>query len=182
MLSCFSRVWLFATPWTVVHQAPLSMGILQARILQWVVMASSRGSFPHTDGSSVSWVSCIAGRFFTTSTTWEAKVKHQFSSVQFSCSVMSDSLRPHESQHARPPCPSPTPVHSDSRPLSQWCHPVISSSVVPFFSCPQPLPASESFWDFFGKNDAKAETPELWSPHTKSWLIGKVKHMIQQLF
>ena len=51
-------------------------------------------------------------------------------SVQFSCSVMSDSLRPHESQHARPPCPSPTPgVHSDSRPLSQWCHPAISSSV-----------------------------------------------------
>ena len=68
------------------------------------------------------------------------------SSVQFSRSVMSDSLRPHESQHARPPCPSPTPgVHSDSRPLSQWCHPAISSSVVPFSSCPQSLPASESF-------------------------------------
>ena len=59
---------------------------------------------------------------------------------------MSDLLRPHESQHARPPCPSPTPgVHSDSRPLSQWCHPAISSSVVPFSSCPQSLPASESF-------------------------------------
>ena len=69
----------------------------------------------------------------------------QFSSVQFSRSVMSDSLRPHESQHARPPCPSPTPgVHSDSRPSSQWCHPAISSSVVPF-SCPQSLPESESF-------------------------------------
>ena len=68
------------------------------------------------------------------------------SSVQFNRSVMSDSLRPRESQHARPPCPSPTPgVHSDSRPLSQWCHPAISSSVVPFFSCPQSLPASESF-------------------------------------
>ena len=59
---------------------------------------------------------------------------------------MSDSLRPHESQHARPPCPSPTPgVHWDSRPSSQWCHPAISSSVVPFSSCPQSLPASESF-------------------------------------
>ena len=59
---------------------------------------------------------------------------------------MSDSLRPHELQHARPPCPSPTPgVHSDSRPLSQWCHPAISSSVIPFSSCPQSLPASESF-------------------------------------
>ena len=59
---------------------------------------------------------------------------------------MSDSLRPHESQCTRPPCPSPTPgVHSDSRPSSQWCHPAISSSVVPFTSCPQSLPASESF-------------------------------------
>ena len=69
-----------------------------------------------------------------------------FSSVRFSHSVLSDSLQPHESQHARPPCPSPTPgVNSDSRPSSQWCHPAISSSVVPFSSCPQSLPASESF-------------------------------------
>ena len=68
------------------------------------------------------------------------------SSVQFSRSVMSDSLRPHESQHARPPCLSPTPgAHSDSRPSSPWCHPAISSSVVPFSSCPQSLPASKSF-------------------------------------
>ena len=67
-------------------------------------------------------------------------------SVQFSRSVVSDSLQPHESQHARPPCPSPTPgVRSDSCPSSQWCHPAISSSVVPFSSCPQSLPASESF-------------------------------------
>ena len=66
--------------------------------------------------------------------------------VQFSHSVTFNSLRPHESQHARPPCPSPTPgVHSNSCPLSQWCHPAITSSVVPFSSCPQPLPASESF-------------------------------------
>ena len=69
-----------------------------------------------------------------------------FSSVQFSRSVVSDSLRPHESQHARPPCPSPTPgVHSDSRPSSPWYHPAISASVIPFSSCPQSLPASESF-------------------------------------
>ena len=67
-------------------------------------------------------------------------------SVQFSRSVVSDSLWPHESQHARPPCPSPTPgVHSNSRPSSQWCHTAITSSVVPFSSCPQSLPASESF-------------------------------------
>ena len=161
---------------------------------------------------------------------------------------MSDFLWPHESQHARPPCPSPTPgVHSNSRPLSLWCHPAISSSVVPFSSCPQSLPASESFpmthldsilksrditlptkvhlvkamvfpvvmygceswtvkkaerrridsfdcgagedsweslglqgdptvhskgdqsWVFFGRNDAKAETPVLWPLHEKSW-------------
>ena len=70
----------------------------------------------------------------------------KFSSVQFSHSVVSDSLLPHESQHARPPCPSPSPgVHSNSRPSSQWCHPAISSLVVPFASCPQSLPASESF-------------------------------------
>ena len=73
-------------------------------------------------------------------------VLHQSPSDQISRSVVSDSLRPHESQHTRPPCPSPTPgVHSDSRPLSQLCHPVISSSVFPFSSCPQSLPASESF-------------------------------------
>ena len=67
-------------------------------------------------------------------------------SLQFSCSVMSDSLWPHKLQHARLPCPSPTPgVHSDSGPSSRWCHPAISSSVVPFSSCSQSLPASESF-------------------------------------
>ena len=67
-------------------------------------------------------------------------------SVQFSRSVVSNSLWPHELQHARPPCPSPTTrVHSNSHPLSRWCHQAISSSVVPFSSCPQSLPASESF-------------------------------------
>ena len=74
------------------------------------------------------------------------KYNNCFSSVQFSPSVVSDSLWPHESQHVRPPCPSPIPrVHSDSYPSSQWCHPAISSSVVPFSSCPQSLPAPESF-------------------------------------
>ena len=70
----------------------------------------------------------------------------QFSSVQFSCSVVSDTLWPHELQHARPPCPSPTPrIYPNSCPLSRWCHPTISSSVVPFFSCLQSFPASGSF-------------------------------------
>ena len=67
-------------------------------------------------------------------------------SVQFSCSVVSDSLRPHESQHTRPPYPPPAPrVYPNSCPSSRWCHPAISSSVVPFSSCPQSLPASGSF-------------------------------------
>ena len=67
-------------------------------------------------------------------------------SVQLSCSVMSDSLWPHESQHTRPPCPSPTPgAYSNSSLLSWWCHPTISSSVIPFSSCPQSLSASGSF-------------------------------------
>ena len=87
-------------------------------------------------------------------------------SVQFSLSVMSVSLWPHESQHARPPCPSPSPrVHSDSRPSSQWCHSAISSSVVPF-SCPQSLPASKSFpmsqifaW---GGQSTGAQTNKVW--------------------
>ena len=73
-------------------------------------------------------------------------MEEKASSVQFSRSVVSDSSRPHESQHARPPCPSSTPgVHSDSPPSNQRYHPAISFSVVPFSSCPQSLPASESF-------------------------------------
>ena len=81
---------------------------------------------------------------FSSSSIWgQAPIK---CSVQFSLSVMSDSLQPHELQHARPPCPSPSPgVHSNAHPLSRRCHPAISSSVVPFSSLPQSLSASESF-------------------------------------
>ena len=72
--------------------------------------------------------------------------KNQFSSVQFSRSVVSDSLRTHGLQHARPPCSSPTPrVYSNSHPLSRWCHPTISSCVIPFSSHLQSFPASRSF-------------------------------------
>ena len=90
---------------------------------------------------------CRSGSSNYTIYSWLIKVcKCSVQSVQFSRSVVSDSLRPHELQHARPPCPSPTPgVHPDSRPSSQWCHPAISSPAVPFSSCPQSLPASESF-------------------------------------
>ena len=73
-------------------------------------------------------------------------VEFDFSSVQISCSVVSDCLWPHELQHARPPCPSSTPgVYPKLCPLSQWCHPTILSSVIPFSSHPQSFPASGSF-------------------------------------
>ena len=73
---------------------------------------------------------------------------------------MSNSLRPHELQHARPPCPSPTPrVHSDSCPSSRWCHPALSSSVGPFSSCPQSLPA----WVFSSESTLRMRGPKYWS-------------------
>ena len=98
-----------------------------------------------------------------------------FSSVQFSRSVTSYSLQPHESQHTRPPCPSPTPgVHSDSRPPSQWCHPAISSSAVPFSSCPQFLPASGSFpmsqlFTWGGQSIGVSASASILSLNTQDW-------------
>ena len=85
---------------------------------------------------------------------------HGFSSVRFNGSVVSDSLRPHGPQHARPPCPSPTPsIHSNSCPSSQWCHPAISCSVVPFSSCPPSLPVSV----FSNESTICMRWPEYWS-------------------
>ena len=121
----------------------------------------------------------------------------QFSSVKFSHLVGSDSLRPHESQHARPPCPSPTPgVYSNSCPPSGWCHPVISSSVVPFSSCP-PIPPSirvfsnestlcmrwPKYWSFSFSNRPSGEHPGLIS-FRKNWLDllavqGTLKSLLQ---
>ena len=100
-----------------------------------------------------------------------------FSSVQFSRSVMSNSLRPHELQHARPPCPSPTPgVHPNSCPLSRWCHPAIASSVVPFSSCPQTLPASESFpmsqlFTWGGQNIGVSALASVLPKNTQDWSL-----------
>ena len=100
-----------------------------------------------------------------------------FSSVQFSRSVVSDSSQPHESQHARPPCPSPNPgVHPDSRLSSQWCHPAISSSVVPFSSCPQSLPASQSFpmsklFAWGGQNTGVSALASFLPRNTQDWAL-----------
>ena len=119
------------------------------------------------------------------------------SSVQVSCSVESDSLWPHESQHARPPCPSPTPrVHPNSYASSRWCHPAISSSVVPFSSYPQSLPASGSFpmsqlfaWggQSIGVSASASVLPmttQDWSPLEMDWLDllavqGTLKSLLQ---
>ena len=119
-------------------------GILQVRILEWVAFPFSKGSSQLRDQTLVS---CITGGFLTSWATRETQEYWSgFSSVQFSHSVMSYSLWPHELQHARPLCPSPTPrVYPNSCPLTRWCHPTISSSPVPFSSCLQSFPASGSF-------------------------------------
>ena len=99
----------------------------------------------------------------------------QFSSLQFSRSVPSDSLQSHELQRTRPLCPSPTPrVHSNSRPSSRWCHPTISSSVVPFSSCPQSLPTSESFpmsqlFAWGGQSTRVSDLASLLPKNTQEW-------------
>ena len=120
-----------------------------SRILEWVAYPFSSGSFQPRIQTHVA---CIAGRFFTNWAIREALVLLETlkfpltSSVQFSRSPMSNSLRPHESQQARPSCPSPTPrVYANSCPSSRWYYPAISSSVVPFSSCPQSFPATGSF-------------------------------------
>ena len=109
---------------------------------------------------------------------------------QFSRLVVSDSLRPHEPQHTRPPCPSPTPrVHPNPCPLSRWCHPTISSSVIPFSSCPQSFPASVSFQmsQLFASGDqstgVSASTSVL-SMNTQDWsdllaVQGTLKSLLQ---
>ena len=138
-----SPVWVFWDPmdWSLpgysVH------GISQARILERVAIAFSRGSSWLRDWTHVS---CTSNRILYHWATWDALLTlllllltSYITMVQFSRSVVSNSLRPHELQHARPSCPSPTPrVHSNSCPSRWWCHPAISSSFVPFSSCPNP--------------------------------------------
>ena len=138
MLSCFSRIRLLVTPWIVACQAPLSVGFFRQEY--W-----SRLPFPSPGNLSnpgIEPASPVLQVLYTTS--WVIReAPYRF---QFSCSVMSDSLWPHGLQHTRLSCPSPTPsAYSNSCASTQWCHPTISSSVVRFSSCPQSLPASESF-------------------------------------
>jgi len=146
-------------------------GILQARTLEWVAISCSSAWKWKVKGKSLSHVRLLAtpwtaarqeywsgprmDRFILFNVSWQGKnvadittFSYSISTywVQFSCSVVSDLLQPHAWQHSRLPCPSPTPgVCSDSCPSSRWCYPTISSSVLPFSSCLQSFPASESF-------------------------------------
>ena len=141
-----NHVWLFVTPWTVARQSPLSMGFPRQECWSWLPFPTPRDFCNQVTEPSSLASPALVGRFFTTSITWEVQKWFQFNSVQFSCSAVSNSLWPHGLQHTRPPCPSPTPrVYPNSCPLSQWCHPTISSSVIPFSSCLQSLQVSGSF-------------------------------------
>ena len=133
----WTRLILYTCSWQMLWDYKLKW-----KTCQWRKHCSSDGIIHSAPFPSVSFYCCL-----------------QFSSVQFSHSVVSDSLRPYESQHARPPCPSPAPrVHSDSGPSSQRCHPAISSSVIRLFSCPQSLPAS-----VFQESTLRMRWPKYWS-------------------
>ena len=116
----------------------LAFSMIQRMLAIWSLVSLPFLKPTRTSGSS--WFT------YCWSLTWRILSITLLGCVQFSRSVVSDSLQPHESQHARPPCPSPTPrIYPNSCPLSQWCHPTISSSVVPFSSCLQSFPAPGSF-------------------------------------
>ena len=153
MLSHLSLVRLFATLWTAACQAPLSTEFSRQEHWSGLPCPSPRGSSQYTDhllhlsliiipSNSICFnvytlfpVTRSSGLLYEQAQHTSAEGTVSLYSVQFSRSVVSDSLRPHESQHTRPPCPSPTPrVHSNSCPSSRWCHPAIWSSVIPFSS------------------------------------------------
>ena len=144
VLNYFGHVQFLVTLWTVAHQVPLSMGFSRQGYWSRLPCPPPEG-LPNPGIKPMFLLSpALACGLFTLLYLRSSLIL--ISSVQFSHSVVSDSLWPHESQHARPLCPSPTPgVHSKSCPLSPRCHLAISSSIVPFFSCPQSLPASGSF-------------------------------------
>ena len=130
--------------WPLGQVDPLEKGI----ILAWRIPRTEEPGGPQSIGSQRrkhNWVTNTL-TFYLSSTSYGSGTQHLHSSVQFSSSVVSDSLRPHGLQHTRLPCPLPVPgVYPNSCPSSRWCHPAISSSVVPFSSCLQSCPASRSF-------------------------------------
>ena len=157
--------WLY-----VAYQASPSMGFSRQEYWNGLPFPSP-GDLPDP-GIELGYLTLEAGAFILWATGKPYRV-----SVQFSRSVVSDSLPPHELQHARPPCPSPTHrVHSNSRPSSQWCHPATSSSVVPFSSCPQTLPASESFpmsqlFAWGGQSTGASASASFLPKNTQDWFL-----------
>ena len=149
----------YSPPGSSVH------GISQAGMLEWVAISSHLPK-PRIKPKSPA----LTGGFFTAEPLWKPILYYQFSH-----SVVSDYLWPHEPQHARPPCPLPTPgVYSNSCPLSRWCHPTISSSVVPFSSCLQSFPASGSFQmsQFFasgGQSIGVSASTSVFPMNTQDW-------------
>ena len=150
VVQSLGHIQLSAIPWATVHHVSLSFTISRSLLKLTpieLVVSSNHLILSSTSAPALSLSQHFPkGMLMANRHMKRCSASLISSAVQISRSVVSDSLRPHESQHARPPCPSPTPgVHSDSRPSSQRCHPAISSSVIPFSSCPQSLPASESF-------------------------------------
>ena len=133
--------------WMSLRPAPVYWSLGSEVLNRWYLLTRGileiYGVFSESRGKGSNWEAGVGSEI---SGRHSAQLGTAFSSVQFSHSVMSDSLQPHRLQHVRPPCPSPTPrVYSNSYPLSRWCHPTISSSVIPFVSCLQSFPASQSF-------------------------------------
>ena len=123
---------------------------------------SKSGWAPHSCDNGVQIQGCFESHLLKFLYSVLKTNSFKLHSVQFSRSVVSNSLQPHESQHARPPCPSPIPrIYSHSCPSSQWCHPAITSSVIPFSSCPQSLPASV----FSNESTLRMRWPKYWSFH-----------------
>ena len=167
------------TAWDTMDCSPPGSsvhGIHQAIVAEWVVIPSSRESYWPRDQTLI--ISSIVRQILHPSATLEAHIHMcSVSSFQFSHSVISNSLQPHDLQHARPPCPSPTPrIHSNSCPLSQWCHPAISSSVVPFSSCSQSSPSSgtfpkSQFFTWAGQSIGVSALPSALPMNTHDWSL-----------
>ena len=156
LLSCFSHVWLLVTPWTIAYQAPPSLGFSRREYWSGLPLPSPPVIW---EANLYEWIDSLA------SDLW----------VQFSHSVVFDSLQPRGLQHARPPCPSPTPgAYPNSCPSHQWCHPTISSSVLPFSSHLQSFPASGSFqmsWLFIpsGRSIGVSVSTSVLPMNTQDW-------------
>ena len=142
----WSHVRLLATPWTAAYQAPPSMGFSRQEYWSGVPLPSPLVAWGDGKPRKLNKMRWQKSTFLKMEQNKTPEQQLNFNSVQFSCPVLSESLRPHGLQHNRSPYPSPTPgVYSNLCPLSQWCHPTTSSYVVPFSSHLQSFSASGSF-------------------------------------